>query len=123
MALGARLQAPGETPAPSTPTPIPGAGQWAADTSACPQAASSIRELQSSALGEGPQDGTHLLRNMLLTSSCVMGGFLELAAIRSGRRKLLTRMWSCWTYSASASSMLKTTWFLLRMLSAWGDLM
>lgn len=69
------------------------------------------------------QDRAHLLRKMLLTSSCVMGGFLELAAILSGRRKLLTRMWSCWTYSASASSMLNTTWFLLRMLSAWGDLM
>lgn len=61
---------------------------------------------------------SHLLRKMLLTSSCVMGGFLELAAMRRGRRKLLTRMWSCWTYSASASSMLNTTWFLFRMLSA-----
>ena len=64
---------------------------------------------------------SHLLRKMLLTSSCVMGGFLELAAMRSGRRKLLTRMWSCWTYSASASSMLNTTWFLFLMLSAWGE--
>lgn len=65
----------------------------------------------------------YLFRKMLLTSSCVMGGFLELAAMRSGRRKLLTRMCSCCTYSASASSILNTTWFLLRMLSAWGDRM
>lgn len=65
----------------------------------------------------------HLFRKMLLTSSWVMDGFLELAAMRSGRRKLLTRMWSCWTYSASASSMLNTTWFLFLMLSAWGERM
>lgn len=65
----------------------------------------------------------HLLRKMLLTSSCVIGGFLELAAMRRGRRKLLTRMCSCCTYSASASSMLNTTWFLLRMLSACGERM
>ena len=98
---------------------IPGGGQRAADTSARPEAAGSA----GCHRGVAARDGAHLLRNMLLTSSCVMGGFLELAAIRSGRRKLLTRMWSCWTYSASASSMLKTTWFLLRMLSACGDLM
>ena len=48
---------------------------------------------------------------------------IQLAAIRSGRRKLFTRMCSCCTYSASASSMLNTTWFLLRMLSACGDRM
>lgn len=63
----------------------------------------------------------YLFRKILLRSSCVIGGFLELAAMRSGRRKLLTRTCSCCTYSASASSMLNTTWFRLRMLSAWGD--
>lgn len=34
----------------------------------------------------------HLLRKMLLTSSWLMGGFLELAAILRGLRKQLTRM-------------------------------
>lgn len=64
-----------------------------------------------------------LFRNMLLTSSWVIGGFLELAAMRRGLKKLLTRMWSCWTYSASESNMLNTTWFLFLMLSAWGERM
>lgn len=54
----------------------------------------------------------------MLTSSWLMGGFLELAAMRSGRRKQLTRMDSWWTYSVSASTMLKTIWFLFFMLSA-----
>lgn len=65
----------------------------------------------------------NLLRKMLLTSSWVIGGFLELAAMRSGLRKLLTRMWSCCTYSASESTMLNTTWFLFLMLSACGERM
>lgn len=116
IALGTRLQAPREPTDTKHPHTRSRGGQRAVDTNTCPEAAGSDGVPQSCW-------STHLLRNMLLTSSCVMGGFLELAAIRSGRRKLLTRMWSCWTYSASASSMLKTTWFLLRMLSAWGDLM
>lgn len=41
---------------------------------------------------------THLLRKMLLTSSWLMGGFLELAAILRGLRKQFTRMQSWWTY-------------------------
>lgn len=35
---------------------------------------------------------SHLLRKTLLTSSWLMGGFLELAAILRGLRKQLTRM-------------------------------
>lgn len=58
---------------------------------------------------------------MLPTSSWPMGGFLELAAILSGRRKQFTMMDSWSTYSVSASNMLKTIWFLFLMLSAWGE--
>ena len=38
---------------------------------------------------------TNLLRNMELTSSCVTGGFFELAAILSGLRKQVTNVDSC----------------------------
>lgn len=44
---------------------------------------------------------TNLLRKTLLTSSWLMGGFLELAAILRGLRKQLTRMQSWWTYLSS----------------------
>ena len=60
---------------------------------------------------------------MELTSSWVIGGFLELAAIRSGRRNTVTRVDSCLTYSSSHSTMPKTILFLLRMLSAWSERM
>ena len=66
---------------------------------------------------------TDLLRNMELTSSCVTGGFLELAAMRSGRRKQVTKQDSWRLYSSSHSTMENTIEFLLRMLSAWGDRM
>lgn len=66
---------------------------------------------------------THLLRNIELTSSWVMGGFFELAAMRSGRRNTETRVDSCFTYSSSHSTMPNTMLFLLRMLSAWSERM
>lgn len=92
-----------------------------ADISFCPFM-SRVSTVRTTAVTTGLTT-SHLFRKMLLTSSWVMGGFLELAAMRRGRRKLLTRVWSCWTYSASASSMLNTTWFLFLILSAWGERM
>jgi hypothetical protein len=66
---------------------------------------------------------TDLLRKMELTSSWVSGGFLELAAMRRGRRKTDTRALSCFTYSSSHSTIPKMMLFLLRMLSAWSERM
>lgn len=48
----------------------------------------------------------YLLRNIELTSSCLMVGFFELAAIRRGRRKHVTRVDNCWLYSSSHSTIL-----------------
>lgn len=58
-----------------------------------------------------------------LTSSCEHGGRFELAAILKGRKKHDTRTSSCSMYSSSASTMLNTRLFRLRILSAWGDFM
>lgn len=69
------------------------------------------------------QPHTDLLRNIELTSSWVIGGFLLLAAMRSGRRKTDTRADSCLTYSSSHSTKLNTIEFRFRMLSAWSDRM
>lgn len=64
-----------------------------------------------------------LLRNIELTSSWVQGGFFDDAAILNGRKKQETRTSICSIYSSSASTILKTRLFLLRILSACGLLM
>lgn len=59
---------------------------------------------------------THLLRKMLLTSSWLMGGFLELAAILKGLRKQLTSMYSWWTYLSSHTQMNRKTLIFMSLL-------
>ncbi len=66
---------------------------------------------------------SYLLRKTELTSSWVIGGFLELAAILRGRRKTVTRAESCLTYSSSHSTIPKTILLRLRILSAWSERM
>lgn len=66
---------------------------------------------------------TYLFRKIELTSSWVIGGFFELAAIRRGRRNTVTRALSCLTYSSSHSTMPKMMLLRLRMLSAWSERM
>ena len=50
---------------------------------------------------------TYLLRNIEFTSSCLMVGFFELAAMRRGRRKQVTKVDNCWLYSSSHSTILE----------------
>lgn len=66
---------------------------------------------------------SYLFKKIELTSSWVIGGFLEDAAILSGRRKQVTRVESCRLYSSSHSTILNTMLFRFLMLSACGERM
>ena len=65
----------------------------------------------------------YLFKNIELTSSWEIGGFLDDAAIRRGRKKHVTRVDNWRLYSSSHSTILKTILFRFLILSAWGERM